>query len=267
MLYPTFPGSLIMTITNLASITPFHHVAASAAPAPKVPVMTEERLPFLVKLAHTHAELEKAVQIRHAAYGRHLPQFAETLKLPEPSDLEEGAAVLLAQSKLDGSPLGTMRIQTNRFKPLPLEQSIVLPSQLRERPLAEATRLGVTDGRTGRLVTTVLFKAFFLYCQRHGIEWMVIAGRSPVDRQYDRLLFEDVYPGMGYVPLQHASNLPHRILSFEVSTAQARWTAANHPLYNFVFGTLHADIDVSGHAPLVQHFHAAHTAAVAGMRM
>ena len=27
-------------------------------------------------------------------------------------------AVLLAESKLDGSPLGTMRIQTNRFQPL-----------------------------------------------------------------------------------------------------------------------------------------------------
>ena len=34
---------------------------------------------------------------------------------PESADSEEGAVVLLAESKLDGSPIGTMRIQTNDF--------------------------------------------------------------------------------------------------------------------------------------------------------
>lgn len=231
-----------------ATVTQLHQFDTVAPCSDPKPVMTEERLPFTVKLVRTDTDLRKAVQIRHAAYQRHVPSFAETLKSPEASDSEAGSVVFLAESKLDGSPLGSMRIQTNQEKPLSVEQSIELPSWLSERPLAEATRLGVVQEKVGRMVTTVLFKAFYQYCLLNGIEWMVIAGRSPVDRMYDRLLFKDVYPGMGYIPLQHASNMPHRIMSFEVGTAEARWAAAKHPLFNFIFRTSHADIDVGGRA-------------------
>lgn len=216
--------------------------------APPAQGVAEERLPFTVRLVRNADDLAKAVHIRHSAYARHVPTFADTLRFPEASDFEDGIAVLLAESKLDGSPLGTMRIQTNQFGPLSLEHSLTLPDRLQGLSLAEATRLGVTAAGVGRLVKTVLFKAFFLYCQQSGIDWMVVTGRAPVDRQYDSLLFNDVYPGLGYIPLPHVGNLPHRIMSFEVATAQARWAAANHPLQNFIFHTHHADIDL-GAAP------------------
>ena len=177
-------------------------------------------------------------------YAQLLPDFAETLKVPESTDAQDGVVVLLAESKLDGSALGTMRIQTNRSSPLSLEHSVDLPDWLRVRPLAEAARLGVTDAKSGRLVKTMLFKAFFQYCQQTGIEWMVITARSPVDRQYDRLLFNDVYPSMGYVPVSHMNNIPHRIMSFEVASAQRRWAEANHPLFDFIFRTHHPDLQL-----------------------
>jgi hypothetical protein len=71
---------------------------------------------------------------------------------------------------------------------------------------------------------------------------MVIAGRAPIDRQYERLLFDDIYPDAGYIPLRHAGNLPHRVMSFEVGSAEERWAAAGHPLYDFIFRTVHPDI-------------------------
>ncbi|RZA22257.1 MAG: hypothetical protein EOP02_16535 [Proteobacteria bacterium] len=206
--------------------------------------MREQSLPFTVRVVRHEDELMKAVQIRQAAYGRHLPEFAQTLRLPEALDMKPGVAVLLAESKLDGAPLGTMRIQTNRFQPLALEQSLALPPALAARPLAEATRLGVTGHQVGRMVKTLLFKAYYQYCVRNGIEWLVIAGRSPIDRQYDRLLFSDVYPGLGAVPLCHAGNIPHRVMSFEVGSAERRWREASHPLYELVFQTRHADLDL-----------------------
>ena len=215
------------------------------------PESVEELLPFTVSVVGDQGQLSKAVQIRHAAYARHVPVFAESLRAPESTDCEDGVVVLLAESKLDGSPLGTMRIQTNEFSPLSVEQSVDLPRWLRERPLAEATRLGVTDGHMGRVVKTVLFKAFYQYCLHTGIEWMVIAGRSPIDRQYERLLFDDVYPGMGYVPLRHANNMPHRIMSFELASARARWTQARHPLLGFMCHTEHPDISVTSGRPSV----------------
>ncbi len=216
---------------------------AGLSGAHKQPVV-KEILPFTIRLVRDQKDLKKAVDIRQSAYARHLPEFAETLRVPESTDAQDGVVVLLAESKLDGSALGTMRIQTNRAGPLSLEHSIDLPDWLRVRPLAEAARLGVTDGKSGRLVKTMLFKAFFQYCQQTGIEWMVITARSPIDRQYERLLFNDVYPNMGYIPLMHVNNMPHRIMSFEVGSAQRRWAEANHPLYDFIFRTNHPDLQL-----------------------
>lgn len=205
----------------------------------------EELLPFTVRLVHDSDDLDKAVQIRHSAYARHLPKFAETLKAAEREDTETGVTVLLAESKLDGSALGSMRIATNQFKPLALEQSIELPDWLRGRRLAEATRLGVTDGKGGRLVTTVLFKSFYLYCKQVGVEWMLVTGRSPIDRQYDRMQYTDIFPGVGFIPLAHVGNIPHRVMCTETASCEARWGDAKNPLFDFAFRTFHPDIHVT----------------------
>jgi hypothetical protein len=206
--------------------------------------MAEERLPFTVRVVRSEEALQKAVTIRQAAYARHMPVLAERLRAPEPNDHDQGSVVLLAESKLDGSPLGTMRIQTNRFNALSIEQGVELPVWLKNKSLAEATRLGIDLGRTGRVVKTTLFKAFFLYCVEANIEWMVVGARSPLDRQYEALLFQDLFPGQ-YIPMRHFNNIPHRVLAFEVGTAEERWASANHPLYNFVFRTQHPDLDLS----------------------
>jgi hypothetical protein len=217
------------------------------SPPPNVvPFTASQRLPFHVRIARGERELGQAVEIRHAAYARHVPALAELLRAPEPVDREAGAVVLLAESKLDGSPLGTMRIETNRHRGLAIEQSVALPAWLRSRTLAEATRLGVCGSRIGRVVKTILFKAFYQYCRRAGVDWMVIGAREPLDRQYEALLFRDVFPGRGFVPLAHAGSIPHRILGFEMEGAEARWRQAAHPLYGLFCRTHHPDIDVSG---------------------
>lgn len=209
------------------------------------PSMTEETLPFTVRVVSSTEDLNKAVAIRHAAYARHLPEFAETLRMPEASDFDDGVVILLAESKLDGSALGSIRIQTNQFAPLCLEDSIDLPRWLKGRTLAEASRLGVTEQKVGTMVKTVLFKAFYLYCVNQSIDNMVITARSPVDRQYVRLLFEDIVPGTGYIPLKHVHNLPHRIMHLDVDAAKERWTAVKHPLLGYMCQIMHPDIDVS----------------------
>lgn len=204
----------------------------------------EERLPFTVRVATSEQQLSKAVALRHRAYGRHVPALGELLRQPEAKDSEPGCVVLVAESKLDGEPVGTMRIQTNRFAPLAIEASVPLPASFAGCSLAEATRLGVTVGRVGRVVKTMLFKALYLYCVEQGIEWMVIGARAPLDRMYEGLLFTDVFPGQPYFPLQHASNIPHRILALEIDTADARWRAARHPMYDLYINTRHPDIDI-----------------------
>jgi len=215
-----------------------------------VPISLPQRLPFTISIAADEQEIQDAVHIRHAAYARHVPGLAALLSEPEAGDRATGAVVLLARSKLDHEPLGTMRIQTNAHRALALEQSIALPPRLRQGHLAEATRLGVCQSRIGRVVKTLLFKAFYLYCRRVGVDWMVIGARSPLDRQYEALGFDDVFPGRGYVPLAHAGNIPHRVLGFEMAGAEARWRQAQHPLYALFCRTQHPDIDLRGAAPV-----------------
>jgi hypothetical protein len=135
--------------------------------------------------------------------------------------------------------------KTNDFKPLCLEQSVELPDWLKTRRLAEATRLAVTNDKTARLVKAVLFKAYFVYCRQIGIEWLVIAGRSPIDRQYDRMLFKDVFPDLGYIPLRHAGNLPHRVMSFHLAKTEEHEGVAGHPMFDFFFRTHHPDMDLT----------------------
>ncbi|CAB3739102.1 N-acyl amino acid synthase FeeM domain-containing protein [Paraburkholderia rhynchosiae] len=207
-------------------------------------VKKKERLPFTIKVVSSQAELDKAVVIRRAAYGRHLPEFAEKMGI-EASDAAPGTVVLLAQSRLDGGPLGTMRVQTNAFGALAVEQSVRLPDWLNQARLAEATRLGVARGAVGRMVKVALCKAFYLYCAQNRIDWMLITARSPLDREYEAMLFGDVYGHNEFLPMAHVGGLPHRVMAKPVALVRQRWTKANHPFVGFFFETEHVDIDVS----------------------
>jgi hypothetical protein len=201
-----------------------------------------QSLPFRIRIARSESDLQLAVQIRHAAYARHVPVLAAKLAQAEPADLDASSVVLVAVAKLDEEPLGTMRIHLSRCQPLPIEKSVALPPRFRAKSLAEATRLGVAQHRVGRVVKTLLFKAFYEYCVLQDVDYMVVGGRAPLDRQYEALLFEDVFPGRGFIPLAHAGHLPHRILAFDVRSAEERWRAASHPLYDLVFRTRHPDL-------------------------
>jgi hypothetical protein len=186
-------------------------------PLPCVPHATE-RLPFTVRRVADSEALLKAVQVRHAAYARHVPEFASTLARPEACDYEDDTVVLLAESRLDGSPLGSVRIQTNFYRPLQVEASIALPDWLQGRRLAEVTRLGVGEGRIGRMVKIALMKGMFEYWEQNAIDYAVATGRAPIDRQYEQLLFSDVFGEHAMVPLAHVGGMPHRVMAFEVAT-------------------------------------------------
>ncbi|MGA7814932.1 N-acyl amino acid synthase FeeM domain-containing protein [Caballeronia sp.] len=204
----------------------------------------EARLPFTVRVVADDEALERALKMRQAAYQRHVPEFARTMDQPESYDREPGGLVFLAESKLTRNPVGTMRIQSNRYRSLALQTSVALPEWVAGR-LVGATRLGVEAGEAGRMVKTALFKAFYLYCMQEQIDWMVIAARAPLDRQYAAMLFRDVYGEKEFIPLAHAANIPHRIMAFEVGNAERRWHESRHPLYDFMVATHHRDIDLS----------------------
>jgi hypothetical protein len=221
-------------------IVPDHIDSASSIAT----TMAQERLPFTVRVVSNETDLSHAVKIRAAAYGRHMPEFGDKLRVPESIDTEPGVVVLLAESKLDGSPVGTLRIQNNAYTSLMVEESVQLPRWMRDQPLAEVTRLGIVGGSIGRLVKIVLIKAAFQYCEQDGVDWAIVTARAPLDHQYEQLMFEDLFPEKGFMPMRHVDNCPHRVLGFEIRTGQQRWAEAQHPLLKFFVHTEHSDIDV-----------------------
>lgn len=230
---------------NLAANAAAHHDdTALRATLKVVPAFSKtEWMPFTVRIVRDEAGLRKALTIRRSAYARHLPDFAESMSI-EHCDRDAGTAVLLAESKLDGAPLGTLRIQTNACGPLAVEQSVTLPPRLATSRLAEATRLGVAGGVVGRVVKVALCKALWRFCELRGIDWMVITARAPLDREYEAMLFEDVFGPHEFRPMPHVGGLPHRVLAKEVAVARERWADARHPLLNYMVQTHHPDIDV-----------------------
>lgn len=204
-----------------------------------------EYLPFSVMIVRDEAELRAAVMVRQSAYARHLPDVASTMVAPESSDYAPGTVVLLARSKLDGSPLATMRIHSNEFAPLPLEKSYTLPEEFSGLRMVEATRFAIVAGGSP-VVKTALFKAFDLYSKVVNADRAVLAARSPLDRMYERLLFKDVDEASKFVPMQNVGGLPHRILWQNVKGSKEKMEAMRHPLCHFLYEMDHPDIVVTG---------------------
>jgi hypothetical protein len=190
-------------------------------------------------------DLKDVAALRSTSYGKHIPALGMVLQTPEECDYELGCEVIVARSKFDGSLLGTMRVHTNAFKPLPLQMSLRLPERYSNTRMVEATRLCVKGSPNASLVRSALFKALFQYCEAQDVDWMMAAGRRPVDRIYDALLFSDVGESGKFYPMAHANGVPHRVMSLAPLEARFTWEACEHPLYRFVIETLHRDVDLS----------------------
>lgn len=202
-----------------------------------------EYLPFTVRSVHVPNDVARAARLRQSAYARHLPQFAAKLQDPEAADSLGHTVILLAESKLDGKPLATMRIHTNVDGQLPLEQAVSVPDHLRGGVLAEAVRLAVVPGREGHVPRDAIFKAFYLACVAMHVDWMVICARHPLHKMYQAMHFTDTMLGGEFVPLPYAADIPHRVLNLQVNKVESTWKNYAQPLYKFFFETLHPDIE------------------------
>lgn len=211
--------------------------AAAASPPAAGP------LPFRVRIVDSERDLVRVQQLREAAYGHHLPGLAAHFSQPDPVDRWPDVTIFYAEDKATGRMVGSARLQSNRTRPLQIEQSTVLPEHLRGRLLAEITRMTVISGYP-QPVKLALVKAIHLYCVALQIGGIVCASRPSLMRQYLNLGFEDLYGDERLVPMAHGSNLEHRVLFRDPVTSEAHHRARRHPDYDFVFRTYQPDIEI-----------------------
>lgn len=206
--------------------------------------MTRQTLGFHLSIAVNDADLHDACLLRSESYGHHMPGLLDTLRKPDVIDIDPATAIFVCRDKKNGEAVGTARIQTSRHGRLLIEQCAATPPHLQTQDRAEISRFSSKRG-SDPLVKLALWKASYLYCQASQARWMVIGARSEaLVRQYQRLGFSDIYEDRRMVPLGYAGGVPHRVLAFDVVTAERTWKAANNPLYAFIFETTHTDINL-----------------------
>lgn len=211
--------------------------------------MLKQSLSFRIRLARTRLDLQAACRVRAQSYGHHLPQMADVLMEPDLLDADENTVIALAVDKNTGAAIGTARFQTNAGGKLLIEHSMEVPDHVRSDSRAEITRLSAVAG-ADPLVKLSLMKASYLYCVARQVRWMVIGARSEaLIRQYRRLGFSDLFEDQRTFPLLHAGKLEHRVLAFNVTTAERTWREMRNPLYQFIFDTVHPDIDLFSTSP------------------
>lgn len=202
-------------------------------------------LGFSVRIAMTDDDFREARMVRAAAYGHHDPHIGARFGATDPIDRQEGTAVLLCRDKQTGAGIGTARIQVSAFGPLLIENSLVLPDWLGNKPRAQISRLAVLPGAES-VVKLCLMKASYQYCLATQVRWMVIGARNAaLIRNYRSLGFKDVFEPGAWVPLASGGGLPHQILAFDVIGARAAWQATRNRLYGFMTDTHPADLGVT----------------------
>jgi hypothetical protein len=210
--------------------------------------VTEQRLPFSVRWAHGRRDLEAIVALRSRCYGRHVPAMRSRLSQPETQDLESDTRLLLVQDHDSGRVIGTLRVEQNTLRALTIEASVALPRRLQSARVAEAARLCIDHGAP-TVARLALFKALYLHCLAREVDWIVVAARHPLTRLYKALLFTDLLPCDGDIPMRHIAGLPHRLLGLAVADAAPAWLACGHTLLNFMVHTVHPEIDIDEPCP------------------
>jgi hypothetical protein len=208
--------------------------------------MTSQNLSFTLRVATSHSDLQLACGVRSESYGHHLPDLSEAFAFPDAADLSPHTSVFICEDKRSGAPIGTARVQTTTRGGvgLPIETCVTLPDEMARHGRAEITRMASVPG-ADPLVRLALWKAGYLYCLANQAKWLLIGARSAaLVRGYKRLGAVNLYEDGRAVPLTYTGNMPHFVLTFDVIAAERNWYVSNHPLFNFMFDTVHADIQL-----------------------
>lgn len=200
-----------------------------------------QELPFKVSIVRTAEKLQQVCDLRAVAYSVRNSTFGALLVKPEPSDLEPGNVVLIAECKETGQVLGSMRIHTNLFNPVPMETVIAMPKFMQGQLLAEACRFCIKQGENSSLVRLALFKTSYLYCYSNQIEYFLCVAKKPLNRVYKSMGFKPIDGGDSdiWLPVGYVANIEHSMLVMNIIDL---WGDRAHKFYGFFRGTYHPDL-------------------------
>lgn len=209
--------------------------------------MKTQKLPFTVSIA-SEKDFPSIAKLRSDGYGRRSAALGAQLARSEPADEPiPGREILVAQSKLDGALIGTMRLHVGLFEPTSVEKAIELPANLAGQRIMDAARFCCTGGAVCR---AAIFKAALLYAKRHHVDQFLLATLERIEPLYLSAGFAPLFDDGRLHPIPMAENLPHRILRINMPTLRADMEIRRPAMVDFLFSTDHgSDIDLSAALP------------------
>jgi hypothetical protein len=200
--------------------------------------------PYSIRIARTALQLQTAVEVRYQAYSEKLQALASKVKQPGPLDYEHEPVVLLAESRLTGEAVGTLRLNTGPGI-LGMLDDIDLPDNILGERVAFVSRMAVVGTVHERqLVRNLMQKACFQLCIAKQLNRMLLLAVEPRERLFYRCGFSDVFEdGKARHPafLEH---FPVKALYADTYGMERHWKEQKHPLYDFLFRTFHPEIEV-----------------------
>ena len=212
-------------------------------PLDAIKPMEVRSLPFRISVATSEQDLIDLVGLRSQTYARHNAPGADRLRSIEEQDGWADALLLLARSKLDGTAVGSVRVQTRVRRPLMVETAMRLPHEVASANPIELMRGSIRNGTAGRTVSASLAKATFLLCSQFGFSHVIVTCREPVDLMYRAYQFDALLSGE-MIDLPYSPGAKHRVLCLPMTEATARWRSQNRPLFDFMLQTSHPDIQI-----------------------
>ena len=189
-------------------------------------------------------DIQRVCQHRGEAYSRHQPELVQRMSLfePEPDDLRDDIVLVMAESHEDGQIVGSLRLSTNINTPLRFEREFDLPERFQKKALAEAGRMVTQNGPKGRMVVPALVKVAYEACFHTGIDALLLIARSPIDRMYTAMQFEDVFGQRVITSAQ--PGVPVTLFFMDTLRFVNRLHQAGCPIHGFLAETVHPDISI-----------------------
>lgn len=200
--------------------------------------------PYRIRIARTSEQLQSAVNVRFQAYSKKLQALASKVKQPGILDYTHEPVILLAEDRTTGQAVGTLRINSGSSI-LDMLDDIDLPANIVEERVAFVSRMAVVGTVQERhLVRSLLQKAVFQLCIAKQLNRILLLAVEPRERLFYRWGFSDVYAdGNARFP-EFLDKFPVKALFIDTYSVERLWREQAHPLYDFLFGTFHPEIEV-----------------------
>jgi hypothetical protein len=159
------------------------------------------------------------------------------------TDRHPATGLLLLEEAATGTPIASMRVQDSRHGPMELSRLVDLGALVpgREWPLLQCARLAAVRHPRRIAALFALMKAMWLRALADGVQNLILATPYWSRWMYEALQFTDLGDAAAFAhPLSGAA---HRVMIFDVPSAEARLEGAGNPLAAQLFRTHHPLLD------------------------